>query len=175
MGLVLVGFGCSQGPVAETQTAPDGTSLAQKEKVEGVWHLSFSMPSGWVMVPQYTEDDDKKPTDGKVDNQMTDIVLQSTDKIVALTGESSLAEGTYVTDGYTYIRAFRMNKSSIIPAEAVDIGNGFYKLEKGVTLTYYMKGEFANYKFVVYWDEQDTAIAEGVITSAKEVTDFVTE
>lgn len=175
MGLALVGFGCSQQPVAETQTTANGTSLAQKEKVEGVWHLSFDLPSGWVMVQQYSEDGDKMPTEGAVDNQMTDVVLQSTDKIVALTGSSELAEGTFVTDDYTYIRAFRMDKSSIIPAEAVDIGNGFAKLEKGVTLTYYMKGEFANYKFVVYWDEQETSIAEGVITSAQEVTDFVAE
>ncbi len=175
MGLALAGFGCSQQPVAETQTSVNGTSLVSDVKVEGVWHLAFDLPKGWVMVQQYGEDDDKKPTDGKIDNQMTDVVLQSTDKIVALTGSSELAEGTFVTDDYTYIRAFRMDKSSIIPAEAVDVGNGFSKLEKGVNLTYYMKGEFANYKFVVYWDEQEQSVAEGVITSAKEVTDFVTK
>lgn len=173
--LAVVGFGCREQPTAAPQTSGNGTSLIADEKVEGVWHLAFDMPKGWVMVQQYGEDDDKLPAAGTVDNQMTDIVLQSTDKIVVLTGSSELAEGTFVTDDYTYIRVFRMDKSSIIPAEAVDVGKGFSKLEKGVSLTYYMKGEFANYKFVVYWDEQDLSVAEGVITSAKEVTDFVTE
>lgn len=175
VGLAVVGFGCAEAPKAAPQTSDNGTSLIAEEKVEGVWHLAFDLPTGWVMVPQYTEDDDKKPTEGIIDNQMTDVVLQSTDKIIALTGSSELEEGTYVTDGYIYIRAFRIDKSSIIPAEAEDIGNGFSKLEKGVNLTYYMRGEYANYKFVVYWDEQEISVAEGVITSAKEVTDFVTE
>lgn len=175
MGLAFVGFGCAEQPKAAPQTSDNGTSLVAKEKVEGVWHLAFNLPTGWVMVPQYTEDDDKKPTEGIIDNQMTDVVLQSTDKIVALTGSSPLAEGTFVTDGYTYIRAFRLDKSSIIPAEAQDIGNGFSKFEQGVNVTLYMRGEYANYKFIVYRDEQDLSIAESVITSAQEVTDFVTK
>lgn len=173
VGLAVAGFGCAEQPVASPRTSENGTSLVAKEKVEGVWHLAFNLPSGWVMVPQYIEDSNKKPTDSTVDNQMTDVVLQSTDKTVALTGSSPLAEGTYVTDDYTYIRAFRLDKSSVIPAEAVDIGNGFSKFEQGVNVTFYMRGEYANYKFVVYWDEQDLAVAQGVITSAKEVTDFV--
>lgn len=175
VGLMVVGFGCAEQPKVTPQTSGNGTSLVAKEKVEGVWHLTFDLPTGWVMVPQYTEDDDKKPTDGKIDNQMTDVVLQSTDKIVALTGSSELAEGTFVTDGYTYIRAFRLDKSSIIPAEAEDLGNGFSRFVQGVNVTFYMRGEYANYKFIVYQDEQDLDVAEEVIISAQEVTDFVTE
>lgn len=175
VGLAMVGFGCAEQPKAAPQTSENGTSLVTEEKVEGVWHLAFDLPTGWVMVPQYIEDDDKKPTEGTVDNHMTDVVVQSTEKIIALTGSSELAEGTYVTDDYTYIRAFRLDKSSIIPAEAQDIGDGFSKLEKGVNVTFYMRGEYANYKFVVYRDEQDLSVAEGVITTAEEVTEFVTE
>lgn len=127
------------------------------------------------MVQQYIEDEDRPPTRGTVNNQMTDVVVQSTDKIIALVGTSTLPEGTFVTDDYTYIRAFRLDKSSIIPAEAEDMGNGFLRLIKGVNATYYMRGQYANYKFIVYWDEQDLSVAEGVITSAQEVTNFVSE
>lgn len=174
VGLVLVGFGCAESPSVTPSTSGNGTALLPDVKVEGVWHLAFNLPEGWVMVPQYIEDEDKAPTAVEVNNQMADVVLQSTDKIIALTGTSTLPEGTFVTDGYTYIRVFRMDKSTIIPAEAQDMGDGYSRLIQGVNATYYYRGEYANYKFVVYQDEQERSVAEAVITSAQEVTVFTT-
>lgn len=172
MSVVVVGGGCVAAPVGPVETSTDGTSVKAREKVEGVWHLAFDLPNGWVMVPQYDEDDVADPTTRTIDNQMTDVVLQSTAKPIALAGDSDLPEGTYITDDYTYIRAFRMAKSSIVPAEAEDIGKGFHRLIQGVNATYYFKGDYANYKFVVYYDGVDVSEAEKVIVSAKEVTDF---
>lgn len=125
------------------------------------------------MVPQYAEDFEKPITSRPINSQLTDVVVQSTNKVIALTGHSDLPEGTFITDDYTYIRAFRMDKASIVPAEAEDIGNGFSRLVQGVNATFYMKGQYANYKFVVYRDNADLSVAENVVKSAKEVTDFV--
>lgn len=171
-GLALVGAGCTAEPVAPVETVGDGTSVKPQEKVEGVWHLAFDLPRGWAMVPQYDEDQEHAPANNPVNNQMTDVVVQSTVKPIALSGQSDLPDGAFVTDDYVYIRAFRMSKSSVIPAEATDLGNGFARLVQGVNATYYLKGDFANYKFVVYYDGKDLSEAEGVIVSAKEVTDF---
>ncbi len=172
--LVLGGFGCKTvEPAAVPDTSANGTSLKAEEKVEGVWHLTFNLPKDWVMVPQYAEDFEKPITSRPINSQLTDVVVQSTNKVIALTGHSDLPEGTFITDDYTYIRAFRMDKASIVPAEAEDIGNGFSRLVQGVNATFYMKGQYANYKFVVYRDNADLSVAENVVKSAKEVTDFV--
>ncbi len=122
------------------------------------------------MVPQYDEQVQNDITKNAVTSNMTDVVVQSTNKIIALTGSSTLTADTYVTDDYSYIRTFRLDKHSVVPAEAMDIGNGFYKLVQGVNATYYFKGKGSNYKFVVYRDNEDLSVAEKVITSAKEVT-----
>lgn len=174
-GLVLLGFGCSRGadvaPVTVT-VGEDGTVNKPVEAVEGSWYLAFDIPDDWVIVPHYNEGFDKAPTAALVTSDMSDIVVQSTEKIIALTGSSELPEGTFITDDYTFIRVFRMEKRSLIPGEAEDIGNGFFKLEKGVNATYYYEGTGSNYKFIVYRDGQDLGVAEDVITSAKEVTSF---
>lgn len=174
-GVALLGAGCAAEPVAPVETAEDGTSVKSDERVEGVWHLALNLPNGWIMTPQYNEDTENAPWNNKVDNQMTDVVVQSTKNAIALTGQSDLPEGEYVTDDYVYIRIFRMAKRSIVPAEATDIGRGFSRLVQGVNATYYMEGEYANYKFVVYYDGLPLSDAENVIVSAKEVTDFTTE
>lgn len=175
VGVALLGAGCSkvtETPPAEVATAPDGTVVPPAEAVEGAWFLAFSLPEGWVMAPSYDEDVAQVPSSDSISTAMTDIVVQDTNKVVILTGETELAEGTYVDSDYTYIRVFRMGKRSVVPEEADDMGNGFWKLEQGVQLTYYFQAEGATYKFVVYQDGQDQAATEQVITSAKEVTDF---
>ncbi len=123
------------------------------------------------MVPHYEEDSVIPPTNSRVTNQMSDIVVQSTSANVDLDGEKMI-EGA-IADNYAYMRVFRMDKRATVPAEAEDIGDGFFKLAKGVTLTYYYAGASANYKFVVYWDEVAEDTIEDVVTSAREVTDFI--
>ncbi|MBI1908429.1 hypothetical protein HYS28_03360 [Candidatus Uhrbacteria bacterium] len=173
--VAMLGAGCrgdEQGS-GNVTTGEDGTVRAPEQAVEGAWYLAFDLPKDWVMIPHYNEDVAPAPSEDDVSTDLSDIVLQSTDKVVVLTGESELEEGSYVTDGYTYIRVFRMDKRSVVPGEAEDIGDGFFKLEKGVNLTYYFTGQGATYKFVVYQDEQEQATAEDVVLSAKEVTEFL--
>lgn len=124
------------------------------------------------MAPSYDEDGVQVPAADSISTAMSDIVVQDTNKVVVRTGETELTEGTYVTSDYTYISVYRMDKRAVVPEEADDLGNGFWKLEQGVQLTYYFTAEGATYKFVVYQDGQDRALTEQVVLSAKEVTDF---
>jgi hypothetical protein len=173
VGLLMLGIGCR--PISQVATIEDvpnsGDSVNKPaEVVTGSWYLTFNLPKDWVMVPQYDDGVQKDVTSVPVTSDMTDVIVQSTNKIIALTGESALEKETFVTDDYTYIRAFRLDKHTVVPAEAVAIGNEFYKFEQGVNATYYLKGKGSNYKFVVYRDNEDLSVAEKVITSAKEVT-----
>ncbi|HCC83460.1 TPA: hypothetical protein DEP96_01270 [Candidatus Uhrbacteria bacterium] len=173
VGLVMLGFGCA--PISQVATIDDVANSDESvnkpaEVVTGSWYLTFNLPKDWVMVPQYDEGVQKDVTSVPVTSDMSDVVVQSTNKIVALTGASTLEKDTFVTDDYSYIRVFRLDKHAVIPAEATDVGNNFFKLEKGVNLTYYLKGKGSNYKFVVYWDEADLKEVEKVVVSAKEVT-----
>lgn len=173
VGFLILGGGCK--PISQVATIDDVANSdvsvdKPTEVVAGSWYLSFDLPKDWVMVAPYNEAVQNDITRAPVTSDMTDVVLQSTSKIVALTGSSDLAKETFVTDDYSYIRAFRLDKHAVIPAEAMDLSNGFFKLEKGVNVTYYLKGKGSNYKFVVYWDNIDLALVEKVILSAKEVT-----
>lgn len=173
LGLVVTGFGCGTEPEASVPTAADGTMLQPTETVEGTWFLTFDLPNGWVMVPQYDENDDIAPastTFQAVTNQMTDVVIQSTDAVIDRDGEDA-KEGA-VTENFLYAHVFRMDKRTGIPSDAEDMGEGFFRLMKGATATYYHKGNLANYKFVVYWNNRELSEIEEVITSAKEVTNF---
>lgn len=169
-GLVVGGAGCREDAATETGTASDGTALRPTETVEGVWFLSFDLPKGWVMVPHYAENTEVPPTDREVTNQMSDVVLQNTEGVIDLDG-NNVQEGA-VTENYAYMRVFRMDRRTGVPDEATDIGEGFYKLEKELTLTYYYKGAAATYKFVVYWNNVEQSTIEAAVTSAKEVTNF---
>ena len=173
VGCLMLGVGCK--PISQVATIDDvansGVSVDKPTTVvTGSWYLNFDLPKDWVMVAPYNEAVPNDITKVPVTSDMTDVVVQSTNKIVALTGSSDLEKDTFVTDDYSYIRTFRLDKHSVIPAEATDIGNGFFKLEKGVNVTYYLKGKGSNYKFIVYWDNADLKVIEKVVTSAKEVT-----
>lgn len=170
VGLILAGFGCQTKPEGPIQTAPDGTMLKPTETVEGVWFLNFDLPTGWAMVPEYDEADTAAPTEAAVTNQMTDVVLQSTESTIDLDGEN-VKEGA-VTEGFLYARVYRMDKRTGIPEGAEDMGNGFYRVNKGVTVTYYFQGNLATYKFVVYWNNRELSEFEEVIMTAQEVTNF---
>lgn len=176
LGVALLGAGCSgtgeQTAPGDVQTGRDGTAVPPAVAVEGQWFLTFDLPSSWVMTPAYDEDVEAVPSPDSIDTDMADIVLQDTNKVVVLTGATELAEGTYVKNDYTFIRVYRMDKRAGISEYADDLGNGFWKLEQGVQLTYYFQGKGATYKFVVYQDGQDRQVTEEVITSAKEVTAF---
>lgn len=173
VGFLMLGVGCK--PISQVATIDDvpnsGVSVDKPaEVVSGSWYLTFNLPKDWVMVPQYDEGVQKDVTSVPVTSDMSDVIVQSTNKIIALTGSSELEKDSFVTDDYSYIRAFRLDKHSVIPAEATDLGNNFFKLEKGVNATYYLKGKGSNYKFVVYYDGVNLSEAEKVIVSAKEVT-----
>jgi hypothetical protein len=170
LSVLLVGFGCQTAPEGPVQTAADGTMLRPTEVVEGTWFLTFDLPRGWVVVPDYDESTVTSVTTEAVTNQMTDVVLQSTDAVIDRDGDAPQAGA--VTDKFLYAHIFRMDKRTGVPDEAEDMGNGFSRLMKGVTATYYYQGNLANYKFVVYWNNRELEEIEDVITSAKEVTNF---
>lgn len=174
VGLVLAGFGCAKEntPAAEVVTGVDGTIVPPKETVVGAWYLTLDMPEGWVMVPPYDENIDANPAAAEVTSDMADVIVQSTSKAIALTGTSALHEGEYVADNYTSIHVFRMEKRTRIPEDAKDLGNGFFSVQKDVNTIYYLAGEGATYKFVVYQKGNEASLAEQVTTSAKEVVDI---
>ena len=154
---VLMGFGCGGG-----SSPSEG----------GPWWLSFDLPSGWGMYANYSKNI-ADPSTLTIDRKMTDVVIQSTTKPIVLPGKSAGKEVTdFVEKDFTHIRIYRYDVNlTKIPEDAEDIGNGFYKLSKDDKTTYYLKGTYGNYKFVVTQEGQDMAKAEEVILTAKESAD----
>jgi hypothetical protein len=101
------------------------------ETVTGNWDLAFELPAGWVMVADYDE-----PIDQQVDlnyevTGRADVVLQSIDKPIVMTEDRTPAddipEDSYVLNEGARIRVIKLDPRRLIPSEAEDIGNGFYK------------------------------------------------
>lgn len=137
----------------------------------GPWWLSFDMPSDWEMYTSYSKNI-ADPATEKIDRKATDVVLQSTNKPIVLPGKTA---GTDVTDfvdkDFTYIRVFRYDVNlTKVPDDAEDLGNGFFKVVKDTSITYYLKGQYGIYKFVTTQVGQDFSVAEKVIMTAVEVT-----
>lgn len=162
MMVFLFGAGCAND-------APVDEGSADGEVTSGSWFLEFDLPSGWVMVPKYNENTDAHPTSKAVSRELIDVLVQSTDKPIALSGSSDLPAGSYVTEDYTYIYVLRLADGAMIPDFADDVGDGFFRLSEGVNTAYFFQSGAVIYKFVVYQQGQDPAVAEGVVKSAKEV------
>ncbi len=171
--LLLVGGGClSLG------------KLGNDKVVAGDWHLAFDLPSGWVMVvPYQTPNTEPVVPSQAVDRDNNEVYLQTTDKAIVIGGiapEAEVPAETYVTlSGQTQIRVSQLDPRRVVPSEAEDLGDGFFKLkmcEAGEdcqlggrsNYDYYFKTDSANYKFIVYGD--DTKLAEDIISSAEVVT-----
>jgi len=167
--LVLLGAGC---------TTPGST-------VEGDWFLAFDMPDEWVMVEHYKMGSEAMSLEEGVNLEIFDVVIQSTDMGVYTSSgympeDSQLEEiGGVVTENFTYIRVLKIDSRRVVPSEAEDLGNGFYKeqlCEDGgecqiggqSNYQYYFVTEDAKYQFMITQRDQDLEVAEGVILSARE-------
>ncbi|MFA6522012.1 MAG: hypothetical protein WCT24_00215 [Patescibacteria group bacterium] len=176
--ILLVGAGCFGG-----KTLLGG--------VEGDWWLSFSLPEGWVMTRDYTANDPTSKLNRDLDSTLSDIMIQSTDKLVLSAGQTpDLSQGLtadqFVSENYTRIRVFHLDSHSIIPSEATDMGNGFKKLdlcagtetctlEGSAQYAYYFEQDGEKFKFTLEQNGQSIESAETVLTSAKLVTEFQNE
>lgn len=153
--LALIGAGCIGG----TRT------------VEGDWYLAFDLPSGWVMVPTYSEGTMAINLDG-VELDDSEIYLQSS-PLHMIFGASEVPEefaervGEVKRDDMTRISVLRLSSRRHLPDDAEDLGKGFYKSGD----QYYFEGaDGEKYVFTVEQAEQNILVAEDVIFSAKEVT-----
>jgi len=170
--LVLLGGGCAMAPSV----------------VEGNWYLAFDLPSGWVMVPDYTVGNVALPSQEDVNREVSDVILQSVDKTIwtslgrAPSEEETAIMGEYVMEDYSIIRVLRIDTRRVVPSEAEDLGNGFYKLklcEDGedcqiggrYNYDYYFISDAGNkYQFMITTNGQSYDSAEEIILSAQEVT-----
>lgn len=177
--LVLLGGGCADRiPLI---------SAPEPEKVLGNWVLSFELPSGWVMVEDYSEPRNEATTPSlDITHDQPDVIIQSTSKAVVAGGiapDASVDTTTYVFSDFTRIHVYHLDERRIVPSEAEDLGDGWYRLklcEVGEDCTiygqhnydYYYVTEGAKYRFSITTNGQDVSDAVDVIQSAKEVTVF---
>ena len=161
--------------------------IAQEPKLQeaqaGDWYLAFDLPDGWVMSPQYKlGEEDPSPSD--VNRDLKDIVLQSTVKSV-FTSSGMISEqasarveaGEVITEDFVSIRVLKLDSRRVVPSEAEDLGDGFYKLqicEDGGECQlggqfnyqyYYVNGE-DKYQFLIAYQGEAITQAEEVILSA---------
>lgn len=165
--LVLAGGGClGIGGLG-------GGGDQQEQGVSGDWWLTFDLPADWEMVAHY-QSDESTPTDAPIDRDLADIVLQSTPLPIVLEGDEP-EEGldAYEDTNYTYIRVFRYDARTSVPADAEDLGENFYKrVRDDGSVAYYFVGENGKYKFVIDQEGQELSAAESVIMTAQEVTNL---
>lgn len=177
--LVLLGAGCADRIPLISDPEP--------ETVSGNWVLVFDLPEGWVMVEDYSEPR-TTPAFPSLDvtHDQPDVIIQSTSKAIVAGGiapDASVDAATYVSSDFTQIRAFHLDERRIVPSEAEDLGDGWYRLklcEDGEDCTiygqhnydYYYVTETAKYKFSITTNGQDVSDAVDVIQSAQEVTVF---
>lgn len=163
--LVLAGAGCLGGGL--------GGGNQEEQGVSGDWWLTFDLPEGWAMVSHY-QSDESNPTDAEVSRDLADVVLQSTTLPIVLEGDEP-EEGidAYEDTNYTYIRVFRYDARTSVPADSEDLGNNFFKrVRDDGSVAYYFVGEQGKYKFVVEQEGQDLSAAEAVILTAQDVTNL---
>lgn len=175
--LTLLGAGCA--------------GVLTGKPVTGEWALAFDMPEGWVMVQPYQASATPINIDGDIEATDSEVYVQSTSAHI-LTGGVGIEEdraslfGDYLTydDSWTQIQVLRLDPRRVIPGEAEDLGDGFFKetlCEEGGECTqygasrfvYYLKTEGTNYKFTVLSSNADMTDAEEVILSAQVVEETV--
>jgi len=178
LALLLAGVGCFSTNQEEVQDSVAGS---------GEWNLAFELPDGWVMVPHY-QNDVAIETASALDPSLSDVVLQSTEKNIWMSAGTSPneeqllelgGEDSVVYDDYTYIRVVEFAPNSVIPSEAEDLGDGFFRVmlcEDGgecqlggkSNYEYYLETDDQKYRFYINQNNQDLSVAEEVILSAEE-------
>lgn len=180
MGILLfVGGGCVSAK----------TLGGVQRTVEGDWYLAFDLPNGWVMTDVYDAPRDEAVTPNQtVTREQEEIYLQTTTKAILLGGigaEDTVAADTYVAlQDQTLIKVSRLDSHRVVPSEAEDLGDGFFRVKEcedgedcqiygRYNYDYYLKTDGANYEFEIYGS--DTKQAENIILSAEVVTDTVVQ
>lgn len=174
-GLVaLIGAGClskSQEPV----------------EVVGDWHLVFDLPSGWVAAAPYDAPEDTIVTlQRDLSSDMNEVIVQSVDRPIVLSGdvsdvEDSVPADTYVTSDYIKISVLQLDARRKIPSEAEDLGSGLFRVklcEDGGGCTtggkwnyeWYVKTATASYRFTATSDGDDFSTVEQIIRGVQEAT-----
>jgi len=163
IGLVLVGAGCI--PVAN---AP----------VDGKWPLTFTLPSGWVMVEPYTNS--TKPVSDAVTRDLSTVWLQSSNDKLCL-ALYDVCPAKDLADGGTIVKVTKFDSHRVLPKNLKDLGNSLFRDEgfcdaivdtapgHSCVDPYYLKAGDINYHFQI---EGDVKVADEVIRSAKLVTHF---
>lgn len=178
--LLLIGAGCLSNT---KQTASEEEIVYEK----GDWYLSFDLPSGWIMTTQYKMGAEDPALDD-ISTDLKDIVLQSTEKsvftsagIISEEEQVRVDEGKVVTDDFAYIRVLKLDSRRIVPSEAEDLGDGFYKVKLcddggecqlggSYNYDYYFVSGDTKYQFLIILEGQSIEVAEKVILSAQPVT-----
>lgn len=167
-----------------------GQGSNSPKTVEGNWFVSFDLPSGWVMVKPYEDPEDRVITPSQsVDTSNNDIFIQNTDKAILVSSVApteAVPGDSYVrlADGYVRLEVTRLDPRRLIPDEAEALGNSYYKLKVcddggacqangRYNYEYYLKSETANFKFVVYANQDQLELAEKIILSGQMVTNPV--
>ncbi|MFH1711845.1 MAG: hypothetical protein ABH846_01245 [Patescibacteria group bacterium] len=180
LGIILLGAGCLGGGGTDSpdnnDTDTDGTAASN-------WDLAFDLPEGWIVSSDYSEGSIMPSAEG-ISPELTDIVIQSTDKNIMLKEieDIELSEDQIETESYTRIQVYRYTPRKSVPDNAEDLGNGFYKAEfckegdacdvGGRTrYDYYFRTEHNLFVFLIHQKNQDIQAAEGVILTATE-TEF---
>lgn len=166
--LVLLGAGCFGGD--------------KVEEVRGDWLLSFDLPNEWVMVSPYDQDEGVK-LNKDINREFSEVILQNTDKTI-WRGDlpediSELPE--FVSDSYIYISVTQLDPRRVIPSEAVDMGDHFYRFDpcsvaedcggaSAPVYTYYLEHADRKYQFNVFIKDADSEDAQKLIFSAQRVS-----
>ncbi|MCG2687536.1 hypothetical protein L6260_01910 [Candidatus Parcubacteria bacterium] len=168
--LVILGGGCTALP----------------KTVQGDWYLAFDVPNGWVMVEPYLVGSQAVPNSEPITRDTKDVILQSTSKGVWTSANEPSEEtlaliGEVETEDFAFVRVLKLDDRRVIPSEAEDIGNDFYKLKLcddggdcqangRYNYDYYLATDSGKYQFIVTLKGQSIDEAEDVILSAQEVT-----
>lgn len=153
----FIGAGCAAGGGANSV-------------VQGEWTLTFDLPNGWVMVQPYQPEDTPINLEGDIQPTDSEVILQSTDKHILPEGgeidEDRLPLfGDITQNDYIQISVLKLDPRRIIPSEAEDLGDGFFKDGD----VYYYKTPDANYKFTITAVGRDVQEAVDVIMTAQVV------
>lgn len=172
--IALVGAGCLGGG---------------NKPVEGDWVLTFDLPKDWVMVGPYNLD---SPIDleGEIERTDAEVWLQSTDTFVYPSSGAGLSDDQLAEYGideilytdFSLVKVTHLDSRRLIPEEAEDLGDGFYRVklcEDGEecqiggahNYDYYYETENGKYKFDItgYTDKVEDVIFSAQETDAEDV------
>lgn len=195
---LLLGAGCVPQTVSNLGSTPGGsetTSIASDDSVAtntavtiqvGAWRLSFDLPEGWVMAansPSFTTETGAPPLDLIPETDAETVYLQNTSKIVVFGGIAppDYSEAKYQDEYIALITVSYLGGGGVIPPDAVDLGNGFFRVKVMDVATldgvcygcfdyeyYFAADSGAKYKFHVLRRDVTSDEIEEVILSAEE-------